>query len=75
MEKSRRQTYSWYNGKTLLKVLIVFFFLDHEYMVLLTEVPLDKYLCFQIFLQCFQLNKHGLAISHCFWSKIAGNIP
>ena len=42
--KSRRQTYSQYNGKILLENVNSSFFLDNEYMGLLTEVALDKYL-------------------------------
>lgn len=71
--KRRRQTYSQYNGKILFENVTSGFFLDNEYMGLLTEVALDQYLCFQNFLQCFQFNKHGLAISHHFWNEIAGN--
>ena len=57
--------------KSSQKILIVFF-IDNEYMSLLTEVALSKQLCFQN-LQCFQFNTHKLAVSHHFWNKIAGN--
>ena len=52
--------------------MLIVFFLDNEYMGLLTEVALGKQLWLQN-LQCFQFNTHQLAISHHFWNKIAGN--
>ena len=40
--KSRRQTYSQHNGKILLENIDSFFFLDNEYMSLLTEMAFSK---------------------------------
>ena len=71
MEKAEDKPIHSTVEKSSQKMLIVFF-LDNEYMGLLTEVALGKQLWLQN-LQCFQFNTHQLAISHHFWNKIAGN--
>lgn len=64
MKKAEDKTvYTVQRKNPFTRISIVFLFLDNDYMGLLSEVVLDKYLYFQN-LPSFQFSKHALAISH-----------